>query len=84
MTQQNLPALYIDRAAALPDNSQWQLRFEIESETSNRVYVVSQHKIKKHWGCSCPAWRTRRTCKHLNALGLPGHEKPHEVTVIKH
>jgi hypothetical protein len=74
-----LPVLRIPRGSKLPDNAQWTNRFEIRSETSNRVYVVSQHKTKRHWGCSCPRWRTTRTCKHLRALALPAHEQPHEV-----
>jgi hypothetical protein len=60
-------------------DNQWINRIEIKSETSNRVYVVSQHATKRHWGCSCPAWRTRRRCKHLQSLGLPGGEEPFEV-----
>ena len=63
----------------LPDNGQWTNRFEIRSETSDRVYIISQHKTGRHWGCSCPGWRTRRACKHLAAVGLPSLEKPHEV-----
>jgi len=73
--------LYIDPAVALPDKDQWQNRFEIRSETSNRVYIIAQHKTKKHWGCSCPAWRTRRYCKHLRAIGLPANEVPHEPQI---
>lgn len=52
----------------LEDNAQWKNRFEIESETSNRVYIVAQNKNSGDFGCSCPAWRTRRTCKHLNVI----------------
>lgn len=63
----------------LPDNDQWTNRFEVRSESSDRIYIVSQHKAKRHWGCSCPAWRTRRKCKHLVAVGLPVLEKPHEI-----
>ena len=63
----------------LPDNDQWTHRFEIHSETSNRVYIVSQNKANRHWGCSCMAWRTRRYCKHLTCLSLPCHEVPFEV-----
>ena len=75
----NLPVLRPQGAVALPDNSQWENRFEVRSASSNRIYIVSQNKNKRHWGCSCPGWRTRRKCKHLTALGLPPHEKPHEV-----
>jgi hypothetical protein len=56
----------------LPDNDQWTNRFEIESESSDRIYIVSQNKKTGIWGCSCPAWRTRRYCKHLRSLGLLG------------
>lgn len=82
MSDSNLPALRIPaQSLRLPDGDQWQYRFEIHSETSDRVYVVSQNKKKKHWACSCPAYRTRRTCKHLIAIGLPTHEKPYEVQI---
>ena len=52
----------------LEDNAQWTNRFEIRSETSDRIYIIAQSKRTGAWGCSCPAWRTRRRCKHLNAL----------------
>jgi hypothetical protein len=83
MKTETLPTLYISKEVALPDNAQWQFRFEIQSESSDRIYIVSQHKERKHWGCSCPAWRTRRTCKHLNAMGIPGGETPYEPKIIK-
>ncbi len=63
----------------LPDNNQWENRFEIRSETTNRIYIIAQNKKKRHWGCSCPGWRRHRKCKHLRALGLPNYEKPFEL-----
>ncbi len=82
--ENNLPILRMpSQSLRLPDNNQWQHRFEIRSETSNRVYVVAQNKAKKYWGCSCPGWRTRRNCKHLTAMGLPNHERPHEVKLAE-
>jgi len=57
----------------------WINRTEIRSETSDRVYIVSQHATKRHWGCSCPGWKAHRRCKHLEQLGLPGGETPFEV-----
>jgi hypothetical protein len=72
--------VYVPRdGAKLPDNAQWTNRFEIHSSSSDRVYVVAQHKTKRHFACSCPAWRTRRFCKHLTALQLPAYEQPVEV-----
>jgi len=67
----------------LPDNEQWVNRFEIRSETSNRVYVVAQNKSKRYFGCSCPGWKRHRRCKHLEALCLPNYEKPCEVRLEK-
>jgi hypothetical protein len=76
-------ALTLPRGAVkLPDNKQWTNRFEIKSESSGRVYIVAQNKAKGHWGCSCPSWRTRRTCKHLKALGLPELEEPSPIAVM--
>lgn len=46
----------------------WINRFEIKSGSSNRLYTIAQKAADGTWGCSCPAWRTRRTCKHLTAL----------------
>lgn len=74
--------IYISREIALPDNDQWQHRFNIKSESSDRLYTVAQNKSKKHWGCSCPAYRTRRRCKHLAGIGLPANETPYEPKIL--
>ncbi len=66
----------------LPDNDQWQNRFTIKSESSNRLYIVSQHKTNKHWACSCPGWKAHRNCKHLAALQLPPKEEPYPVNLL--
>jgi len=65
----------------LPDNGQWTNRFEIRSESSNRVYIVAQNIAKGHIGCSCPGWRRFRKCKHIAALGLPAYEQPVTLNV---
>ncbi len=65
--------------SGLPDNKGWTNRFEVRSESSDRVYVVAQHADKRHWGCSCPGWKRHRKCKHLTTVGLPAFEKPHEI-----
>lgn len=78
-----LPVIRISNDLSLPDTDQWQFRFEVESETSNRVYIIAQNKKKKYWGCSCPGWKRNRHCKHLSALGIPGNEQPFEVNIIK-
>lgn len=69
-------------SVALPDNQQWCNRFEIRSSSSNRVYIIAQNIKKRHWACGCPSWRRYRHCKHLNILGLPGLEKPHEAKLV--
>ncbi|MGE9310460.1 hypothetical protein ACLOAU_02385 [Niabella sp. CJ426] len=78
-----LPSIRISKELALPDTDQWQFRFNVRSETSNRLYTIAQNKRKRHWGCSCPAWKRYRHCKHLDAIGIPGYEKPYEVNLIK-
>jgi hypothetical protein len=78
-----LPELYVHGSLVLPDNDQWQFRFQIKSESSDRLYTIAQHKKNFHWGCSCPGWKSRRNCKHLTALGIPGNEIPYEVRFIK-
>jgi len=64
-----------------PDNAQWTNRFEIKSESSDRLYRIAQNKNRGYWACSCPGWISRRNCKHLRALGLPGNEQPFEATL---
>jgi hypothetical protein len=78
MSNSTLPAIQIsvNKNTILPDNAQWKNRFEVRSASSNRIYIISQNIAKGHMGCSCPGWRTRRNCKHLIALGLPGYEEP--------
>ncbi len=77
--KKNLPVLHIPFGSHLPDNAQWEKRFEIHSSSSDRVYIVAQNKQKRHFGCSCPGYRRHRNCKHLQALQLPCYEQPHEV-----
>jgi len=51
MMATTLPVVYKPPGTvALPDNSQWENRFEIRSENSNRVYIIAQHKTTYH----CP------------------------------
>lgn len=52
----------------LPDNRDWTNRFEIRSSSSSRLYTVAQRKSDGTWGCSCPGWKTRRSCKHLTSM----------------
>lgn len=78
----NKPVIHIDHGMRLPDNDQWRFRFEIRSETSNRIYTIAQHIKGKYWGCSCPAWKRYRKCKHLTAMGIPNHQQPYECAII--
>ena len=73
--------LALREADRLPDNAQWENRFEIKSSSSNRLYVVAQNSAKRYWACSCPGWKIHRKCKHLAALSLPAYEKPYEAVL---
>jgi hypothetical protein len=76
-------SIRIDRELALPDNSQWENRFEVKSSSSGNVYTISQNKKKRFWACDCPGWKRYRKCKHLQELGLPVNERPHEVNIVR-
>ena len=57
----------------LEDNKTHTNRMEVRSESSNRLYVVSQAKASGEWQCSCPGWIMKRAgkprgCKHLGAM----------------
>jgi hypothetical protein len=41
-----LPIIRISKEVTVPDNDQWQFRFKIRSETSDRIYIIAQHKLK--------------------------------------
>ena len=73
--------LIIPAGDRLPDGKLWINRFQIQSESSDALYTVSQNKVHRHWGCSCMGWIFHRSCKHLKALGLPNKEVPMEVTI---
>ena len=58
----------------LPDTAQYINRFEIKSESSNRVYTMAQRKSDGVMTCSCPGWKNARnghesrTCKHVKVI----------------
>lgn len=63
----------------LPDNAAYTNRFEIKSESSDRVYVIAQSKSGRWWSCGCFGFIRHKRCKHLDALGLPGQHEPYEA-----
>jgi hypothetical protein len=67
----------------LADNRGYTNRFEIRSETSDAIYVVAQSKSGRWWSCSCFGWIRHKHCKHLRAMGLPGHHRAHEARLEK-
>jgi hypothetical protein len=79
----NQITIRITRDIAMPDNDQWQHRFNIPSESSERVYTIAQNKKHRHWGCSCMAYKRYRKCKHLQSIGLPTNETPYEPKIIQ-
>ncbi len=63
---------------SLPDTEAYINRFEIKSETSDRIYIVAQSRTGRWWSCSCNGWLRHKKCKHLAALGLPSNHQPYE------
>lgn len=74
-TQQGL----VKSDGKLPDNKLYTNRFEIKSESSDRLYIVAQNKATGNWSCSCMGWLRNRKCKHLTAL-LPLLESKSKAT----
>lgn len=58
----------------LPDNKTHTNRIQIPSESSDRLYIVSQAKKSGEWQCDCPGWTMNRhrtsdgKCKHLRTM----------------
>lgn len=70
----------------LPDTDTHINRVNINSETSDRIYVVST-RVKKDGSlvneCGCPAWIYRRHCKHVDTMGPIFDEMNATVNVKK-
>lgn len=58
----------------LPDDIRYKCRFDIRSESSNRIYRISFDAAPGalYWKCSCPGYIRHGNCKHLQAMNLPG------------
>lgn len=54
----------------LPDSKTHRHRMEIRSESSDRLYVVSQRisNGSMQWECGCMGWIRHRHCKHLDSM----------------
>jgi len=70
MTQSQIAEVAAEIGSGLmPDNAQWTNRFTVPSTSKfGEVYVVAQRQGDHSWGCSCWAWRRKRTCKHLDRV----------------
>jgi uncharacterized Zn finger protein len=69
------PAIHEAAIRVLPDDGgRYLARFEIRSESSNRVYRISFDSAPgaQYWKCSCPGNLRYGHCKHLTAMDLPG------------
>ena len=90
-TASSLPTLRLPADICKPDKGQWTNRFEVRSSSSSSVYIVSQHKTGRYWGCNCKGYvfakktaKRGKTCKHITTLGLAIYGEcyvPVEVTI---
>jgi hypothetical protein len=67
----------------LPDTNTHINRFQIKSESSNRLYTIAQSRSGLWWSCGCPGFigHSGKQCKHMRELGLPGFHQPFEATL---
>lgn len=58
----------------LSDDGRYKCKFEIRSETSDKIYRISFDMASSalYWTCSCPGNIRHGHCKHLKAMNLPG------------
>jgi hypothetical protein len=70
--------------ALLPDGKNHINRFKVRSETSGDEYIIAQHRTGRFWTCGCFGFIRWGKCKHLDALGLPGHRRPYEPLLEEH
>lgn len=63
-------------APALPDNKQYKGRFQVRSESSHNLYMISYlvGPNSNYWVCSCRGCISTGQCKHLTSLGLRGRK----------
>lgn len=72
----------------LPDTQRHTCRFQIRSDSSDKLYTIAFDRAASCWQCSCPAFIFRRRgrgvdagfgCKHLNRyahlLSAPGAQE---------
>ena len=61
------------------DNEVWVQRHEIVDAETAAVYLIAQHRKKRHWACSCSDYQKKLRCKHLTSLKLPVGKIPYEI-----
>jgi hypothetical protein len=71
--------VHIPEDRRLPDNAAWTNRFQVKSESSDKLYTIAQSKSGRFWGCNCMGWVRHKTCKHLRTLQLPAYQQPFEA-----
>jgi len=81
MTNKIVLRVHIGADRRLEDNAQWENRFQIKSESSDRLYTIAQNKRDRFWGCNCPGWIRHKSCKHLQNLQLPCYRQAFEATL---
>jgi hypothetical protein len=71
----------------LPDSpdGRYKCRYEIRSETSDRIYRISFDAAKGagYWVCSCPGCISHGSCKHLESAGLRGRKYGRQLDTLK-
>ena len=71
----------VKQSVVLEDNAAWTNRFQVKSQSSDRIYIIAQSKKSRFWACSCPGFLRYKHCKHTTSLGLPGDYQPFEATL---
>lgn len=68
----------------LPDDGRYLCRFDIRSESSDRIYRIAFDAANGagYWKCSCRGCIRHGQCKHLTAMGLRGRKSGRQLEWI--
>lgn len=72
-----IPEIKRHAVAVYEDTERYKCRFDVRSESSDKIYRISFDAAPGagYFSCSCPGGIRYGRCKHLDSMGLPGRKQ---------